>query len=157
MKEGAFLCFVFSQKKSCKKLLVYVTKLTSFKMETFPIFNPGGNTSIYLFVRCSGPQIERPESGRRQIWTLFPLYAWQPPNPNHLSLKVKAQPISDPFKLPASDFYHLLSYSLDANWKWLTCIAGLAYGAFDFQPKKRGLCARRDATNRDDAEEKLLA
>jgi hypothetical protein len=38
----------------------------------------------------------------------------------------------------------------------LTCIAGLAYGAFDFQPKQGRLCSRKDGTNRDDAGERLL-
>lgn len=65
------------------------------------------------------------------------LYVWPQNISNLLSLKVKLRMISDPFKSPASGFHHLSSYSLDANWKWLACTAGLAYGTPDFQPESR--------------------
>lgn len=37
----------------------------------------------------------------------------------------------------------------------MTGIAGLAYGAFDFQPRKRRLGSRKDGTNRTSTETRL--
>lgn len=54
-KQGAFL-YLFPDKR-CSKLLVYVTKLTHFKMKMFLMFNPGGNRPIHLSVRHADPNI----------------------------------------------------------------------------------------------------
>lgn len=123
-------------RRELQQIISICHQINRFQNEHFP-HSPEGNRSIHLSVRQAGLHIQT------CIWTKANLnntyiFCVTPKQPKPPFPQGEGPANFGPFKLPASGFHHLSSYSLDANWKWLTCIAGLAYGAFDSQPRKRG-------------------
>lgn len=123
-------------RRELQQIISMCHQINKFQNENFPQ-SPEGNRSIHLSFRQADLHLQTCIGTKTNLNNTY-IFCMTPNQPKPPFPQGEGTANFGPFKLPASGFYHLSSYSLDANWKWLTCIAGLAYGAFDSQPRKRG-------------------